>query len=707
MPIKEQHRMKKSNTFLQGHLLIAVLLVVQTFYGFTHINNPTQKNPQSKEIIIENDAVKVSVNDVTGCFTVVGKESGQVWSSDPWKNAAGLLTLANDKGLKQTVNLSKSKSVKVVRKDENTISITFSEPVLENGSVASGVSIATELRLDTTTPKLEVQILKQESGSFKLSDLRYPARQFGLKTDKDIGAGVIPQKQGVICPSYIFPMNRGRFCKWDDATYNNKCVGTLSLFNNGSGLTMPWWGTHNIKSAVMGIIDEASRPDLFYNINNNGQYLFSEERKMSTYQRTLFLDPVWKLDGTDTKQQITYHFIPGGDYVDMAKEYKKEAIKRGHFVTLKEKLARNPNVDKLPGSIYFVVYGGYPHYVNMPGMAFTFDDLKGIIQTIHDDLKVYNAFIHAWGTVSNFVPHNFPISEELGGPEKLKAAVDLAKSYGYLYSSYHAYSPMLENDPDFTEDQMGRDAAGKLKATGSRWASVDPKLQKGLAKKNLENEISHLGLEADISDITFAAYREDGKAGRIELAKYIDSLNLVNGTEHGQEQWIPYFDMFEGMTYLENRPLGQLSHHAPLFNLIYHEAIANFVKIQDPDNEVTENGDFRIKALRSMLFGRGMTIFFAPYEFEGMAPMIEMARDLVSPVHKETFYAELDSHEYLSTDFKVQRSRFSSGTEVIANLGPVAQQVESGISIPGYGYRITTKDGTLKTGHFTVGLQMD
>ncbi len=699
--------MKKINKAIESIALSLAFLCIPTLFGFTPVNTHVEEDPKPKVVTIENDALKISVNEVTGCFTVVEKKSGQVWGSDPWENAAGLLTLTTDKGLKQTVNLSKSKSVKIVQKDEKTISIKFSEPVLEDGTVASGVSIASELRLDTTAPKLEVQILKQQSGNFKLSELRYPARQFGLKTDEDKGAGVIPQKQGIICPSYIFPMNGGRFCKWDDATYNSKSVGTLALFNNGSGLTMPWWGTHNKKSAVMGIVDEASRPELFYNINNNGQYLFNAKGKMSPYQRVLFLDPIWKLDGKDTKHQITYYFIPGGDYVDMAKEYKKEAIKRGHFVTLKEKLARNPNVGKLPGAIYFGVYGGYPHYVNMPGMAFTFDELKNIIQSIHDDLEVDKAFIHAWGTFSNFVPHNFPISEELGGPKKLKAAVDLAKSYGYLYSSYHAYSPMLENDPDFTTGLMETDSEGKLKKTGSRWGRVDPKFQKGLAKKNFENEISTLGLEADITDITFAAYREDGKEGRIELAKYIDSLNLVNGTEHGQEQWIPYFDMFEGMTYLENRPLGQLSHHAPLFNLVYHEAIANFGKIQDPDNEVTENGDFRIKALRSMLFGRGMTIFFAPYEFEGMAPMVKMARDLVSPVHEETFYAELVSHEYLSADFKVQRSRFSTGTEVIANLGPVTQKIEGGISIPGYGYRITDKNEKLKTGHFTVGLQTD
>ncbi|MBU2945858.1 hypothetical protein [Zobellia uliginosa] len=685
---------------------LTILLLVITglsFYNGFAIN--TGNVGPVKSIVLENEKLNVSVDEATGCFSVTEKTSGHVWKSDPWENAAGLLTLTDSKGKKQTINISKSKKIEVSKTGEYTVSLQFSDPAFEDGSIAKGVTISTEIRLNPKTAQLDVEVVDHKPGSFKLSDLRYPARAFSLKTDEDKGAAVIPQKQGIICPSYIFPMNGGRFCKWDDATYNRKSVGSLELFNNGTGLTMPWWGTYNQKSAVMGIVDVSARPRMQYNINNNGQHLF--KGKMSTYQRIAFLDPVWNLQEEKGKMRMSYHFIPGGNYVDMAKVYQKEAKIRGHFVSLKEKLKRNPNVDKLPGAIYFGIYGGYPHYVNMPGMAFTFDELKNTIQTIHDDLKVDKAFVHAWGTFSNFVPHNHPISEALGGPEKLKAAVDLAKSYGYLYSSYHAYSPMLENDPNFTTDLMQRDADGNLMNTGSRWARVDPKFQKGLAQENIANEISYLGLEADITDITFAAYRENGKEGRIELAKYIDSFNLVNGTEHGQEQWIPYFDMFEGMTYLEDRPLSVISHPAPLFNLVYHEAIANFGKIQDPDNEVTANGDFRIKALRSMLFGRGTTIFFSPYEFKGMRPMIEMARDLVSPVHKETFYSELKSHEYLSVDYKVQRSRFSSGTEVIANLGPVAQKIEDGTSIPEYGYKITMKDGTVKSGHFQVSLHMD
>ena len=159
--------------------------------------------------------------------------------------------------------------------------------------------------------------------------------------------------------------------------------------------------------------------------------------------------------------------------------------------------------------------------------------------------------------------------------------------------------------------------------------------------------------------------------------------------------------MFEGMTYL-NSGLSEISHRAPLFNLVFHDAIAVFGKIQDPDNQISENGDFRVKSLRNMLFGVGTTIFFSPYEFDGMKDMIKMANKVVSPVNRETFFAALASHEYLSPDFNLQKSKFSSGTEVIVNLGPVMQKTKEGLEIPAFGYRVTFSNGKVKKGNFNL-----
>lgn len=671
--------------------------------------NPT-KGKNDKTIVLENDTIKVSVVTGSGCFSVVEKISGQEWTSDPWEHAAGLLTLLGPDGKEQTVNLSKSQGINVSQKENNIVSLQFTDPVFKDGTVAKGVAINCEITLIQNTSKLDVQVVSFKSGAYHLLNLRYPAREFSLKTDVDKGAAVIPQKQGVICPSYIFPMNGGSFCQWDDATYDRRSIGTLRVYGNGTGLSMPWWGTYNEKSGVVGILDVASTDaKMEFNINNNGQYLFNAEGKFSPYDRIVFLDPVWPLVKSKNIRKISYHFIPGGNYVDMAKVYRKDAIARGYFKSLKEKALAKPDVKKLAGAVYLGIYGGYPHYVDMPGMAFTFDQLKEMIRVCHDDLKVKNAMVHAWGTFSNYPPECWPISEALGGPEKLKEAVDLAKKDGYLYSSYHAFTPLLENDPNLSKELhlMGVDKDGKLKNVGGRWVRVDSKYFKELAEESLEKEDSAIHPNANITDIAFVDLPD---SGRIELAKYLQSLKLVNGTEHGQEQWIPYFDMFEGMTYYEGTvfgiPLSTVSIKAPLFNLVYHDAVANFGKIQDPDNETSLNGDFRTKSLQDMLFGEGSLIFFAPYEFDGMKDMIKMANESVSPVHRETFFSELVSHEFLSADFKVQRTQFSDGTEVIANLGAVSQRVPGGLTIPGFGFQVNYPNGKVTKGQFKLNLKI-
>jgi len=362
------------------YLTLSFLIATSIFlYGWKVMNTEkTSISTDVKSVSISNDYLKVSVNETSGSFTVTEQKTGQVWNSDPWEGAAGLLIMKDAKGKRQTLNISKSKNIVVQKKNDSSIAIKFENPVSKNGNIIEGVVINCELQLEKNTSTLNARILSFEKGKHNLISLRYPSRQFSLKTDIDKGAGVIPFKQGLICPSYIFPMNGGNFCKWDDATYSKKATGVVTIHSGHLGLSMPWWGTHNKKSAVVGIVDKESTTTtkLYYNINGAGQHLFNAEGKMSTFQRILFLDPIWDLKDKDAVRKISYKFIPKGDYVDMAKEYRKVAKENGYLLSLKEKQKRNPNLSKLPGSIYMGVYGGYPHYVNMPGMAFTFEELK-------------------------------------------------------------------------------------------------------------------------------------------------------------------------------------------------------------------------------------------------------------------------------------------------------------------------------------------
>ena len=62
------------------------------------------------------------------------------------------------------------------------------------------------------------------------------------------------------------------------------------------------------------------------------------------------------------------------------------------------------------------------------------DELKAMIKITHDKLKVDNAFFHAWGVFSNFVPNCWPINEALGGVSKLKEAVEAQSEYVPAYA---------------------------------------------------------------------------------------------------------------------------------------------------------------------------------------------------------------------------------------------------------------------------------
>ena len=91
------------------------------------------------------------------------------------------------------------------------------------------------------------------------------------------------------------------------------------------------------------------------------------------------------------------------------------------------------------------------------------------------------------------------------------------------------------------------------------------------------------------------------------------STGLVLGTERGNEPLVAQYHMFEGLVapYRIGRyPLVRYSHGAPLFNLVYHDAVTNFGKIQDPNHLVnSRTGDYYVKSLRAMLQGNGPMLF--------------------------------------------------------------------------------------------------
>lgn len=646
---------------------------------------------------ISNERISVDVDDARGSLTVTDRISGRIWGPDPWMESAGSLIYKKNSRYGWW-NLSSASDIAVTKDAKDRLTVRFHNQDdhgdMPEWTVTTSVAIAS----DSATLNLRVLDVELPKGYWGTT-LEYPQRPFALKTDVDRGAGVIPYWQGVTIPSYIFPMNGGRFCMWDDAVHSAKATGELTYYD-WDGLTMPWFGTHDERSAAMAIIpyDGSVRMRWIANYNNADVFAKNHFRR-SDFERVVSLVPLWDLNKITPETTIQYQILPGGNHVTMAKHYREIAKKNGLWVSLEGKAKANADVEKLKGALYIGIYGGYPHYVNLPGMAFTFDQLDSMVRDMHDNLGLEHAFVHAWGTFSNYAPVMWPINEELGGEKKLKQVIDRIKGYGWLYSSYHSFVSLLEHDPNFNIELAPKDDEGRPILRG-RWKAVDENRWAELAEACLPKEMAVLGQNADVTDIAFTG--RVGEGGR-KLADYLASTGLVLGTERGNEWAVPQYHMFEGLVApyrIQGKALAEYSHGAPLFNLVYHDAVTNFGKIQDPNHLVNAHtGDYYVKSLRAMLQGNGPMLFIAPYEYEGVRSYIKFAAKTLGPLHKQTAFEELVDHAYMSPDFLVQTSRFSDGTQVTVNMGPTPFKMDD-ITMPPYGFHIVHADSKVIAGRF-------
>jgi hypothetical protein len=81
-------------------------------------------------------------------------------------------------------------------------------------------------------------------------------------------------------------------------------------------------------------------------------------------------------------------------------------------------------------------------------------------------------------------------------------------------------------------------------------------------------------------------------------------------------------------------------------------------------------------------------------------PYIRFAAKFLGPLHESVAFAELIDHRFLSPDFLVQSSRFSSAVELTVNLGPTPRTFEGDLTLPAYGFRIVKADGSVSAGRF-------
>jgi hypothetical protein len=159
----------------------------------------------------------------------------------------------------------------------------------------------------------------------KVRQLNWPKAMDGREMDFT----VIPSDDGTLLPR-----------NWPKPYHPiHRAAGDHSLIQSHliESWAMSWWGFEKGPAAAMVIVET---PD-------DAAYTFNHPAGGPTQ-----MGPVWRaqLDRFAYPRSLRMVFLPKGNYVDLAKRYRRYVMESGLYLSLKDKIAQRPVVANLIGS---------------------------------------------------------------------------------------------------------------------------------------------------------------------------------------------------------------------------------------------------------------------------------------------------------------------------------------------------------------------
>jgi hypothetical protein len=207
----------------------------------------------------------------------------------------------------------------------------------------------------------------------------------------------------------------------------------------GRGLYMPWWGHQKGNSAVFVLLETPEDAGCSFEHPEGGP----------TKMELRWIHSLGKLD---YPRRVRLCFFQNGNYVDMAKRYRRHVQEIGQFVSLKEKVARNPLVAKLIGSP--VIHTGILSHIQPESSYYHKDDPAKNHQLVTFDKRaeqlrqlakkgIERAYVHldGWGFrgYDNLHPDILPPCPEAGGWAGMKRFAETCDHLGFLFAVHDQY----------------------------------------------------------------------------------------------------------------------------------------------------------------------------------------------------------------------------------------------------------------------------
>jgi hypothetical protein len=460
--------------------------------------------------------------------------------------------------------------------------------------------------------------------------------------------------------------------------------------------SMSWWGFQRGRSAIMLIVET---PD-------DAAYRFQHPAGGPTV-----VGPRWlaQLGRFGYPRSVRMSFLVG-NYVDMAKRYRRYVMDSGLFVSLKEKIARSPGVAGLiatPQTRASILRDLKPESDRYD----TKDPSKNYSLTTFDqraaqlrDLKAKGfdrllVMVSGWPHLGYDRQHPDPLPppEKAGGWTGMKRLADACRELGYTfilhdqYRDYYVDAPSY--DPQFAiheEEERTQPVAfagsrfGDSKEglipfmrhwDGGKQSYLNARFQLGHLLKNnrliFDHGIRPQGIYIDVigyvpPDEDFnpehPTTRTDAMNAQIAMMNWSRQNLGIVATEAGSDWVVPYVDTINASGGNSKAIL------VPLYELVFHDAVIRSFGSRD-----------QTSLLRGLLGGGSPEM---PIVQTGVDEKILSLIRTMAALHKRVALLEMTKHEFLDANFRKERTAFEDGTTVTVDWDTTTFSINPEIVLP-------------------------
>ncbi len=603
--------------------------------------------------IIRGQRLRISLQSSN--LSIQVKDSDTTWSMEG--STAGDLTVGTGG---QTIALRMADAKKIEINPYETgfkagVKIRLSEYLHQDKPIDLRVELF--LCLQGRDEDLVCELIADEDKT-AVKECRWP----GAFVPSEVDATVVPYMQGMLLPK-----------DWSKQVY---LYDTLCF---GRGLYMPWWGYQKGGSAAMVILETPV----------DGGCHFAHPAGGPTRMGTRWVHSLGKMA---YPRRARVCFVGKGNYIMLAKRYRQQAMDTGNFVSLKEKIARNPIVERLIGSP--VIHTGTLVHIQPESSYFNKEDpsknhsvirFEETARQLRELAKsgVSKAYVHldGWGFrgYDNLHPDILPPCPEAGGWEGLKGLAQTCEEIGFIFALHDQYRDYYLDAKSYQERHTILDENGNRPLwsiwCGGKQTVLCSSLAPGHVAKNYSEILSHgvkvCGAYLDVFSVVppdecyhpeHPVTRAQCLLNRGDCFDFIRARVGVISSEEPSDWAIPHLDLVHHGPFALSPGPGEgpaMGIPIPLFNLVYHDALLIPWSLGKGAWGIPEND-------RGYLHG----LANAGMPYLSMSPGPEEIKQVrtMCGLHQRLALVEMTDHRFLDEGKRRQQTSFADGTKVTIDL---------------------------------------